>query len=72
MNRYINLERIEFVITDNCSGKCKHCSNGERLDKSGNINADSAVHAVEQLTKRFEIESVMTFGGEPLLFADTV
>ena len=72
MNKYINLERIEFVVTDSCSGKCKHCSNGERLDKSGSVNADSAVHAIEQLTKRFKIESVMTFGGEPLLFADTV
>ena len=72
MNRYINLERIEFVVTDNCSGKCKHCSNGERLNNSGSVNADSAVYVVEQLAKRFEIKSVMTFGGEPLLFADTV
>jgi len=72
MNRYINLERIEFVITDSCSGKCKHCSVSERLSKSGSVNADSAVNAVEQLAKKFTIESVMTFGGEPLLFATTV
>jgi len=72
MNQYINLNRIEFVITNTCSGKCRHCSNGERLSKSGSINAESAVYVVEQLTKRYAIESVMTFGGEPLLFFDTV
>ena len=71
MNRYINLNRIEFVITDACSGRCKHCSNGERTG-SGSVDADTAVNAVKQLAKRYKIESVMTFGGEPLLFADTV
>jgi len=72
MSRYIDLKRIEFVVTDACSGRCKHCSNGERLDKSGNVDADAAVSVIKRLTERFEIKSVMTFGGEPLLFADTV
>ena len=72
MNRYINLNRLEFVITDTCSGRCKHCSNGERLDKSGNVDVEAAVDAIKKLTKRFTINSVMTFGGEPLLFSDTV
>ena len=71
MNRYINLNRIEFVITDACSGRCKHCSNGERTGNDG-VDADAAVNAVKRLAERFTIESVMTFGGEPLLFADTV
>ena len=72
MNRYIDLNRIEFVITDACSGRCKHCSNGEHLDKNGSVNADAAVAAIKRLSERFSIESVMTFGGEPLLFSDTV
>ncbi|MDR2547527.1 MAG: radical SAM protein [Lachnospiraceae bacterium] len=71
MNRYIKLNRIEFVITDACSGKCKHCSNGERSGNDG-VDADAAVNAVKRLAERFAIESLMTFGGEPLLFADTV
>jgi len=68
----MNLNRIEFVITDACSGRCKHCSNAERLDKNGSVDADAAVIAVKKLAKRFAIDSIMTFGGEPLLFADTV
>ena len=69
---YINLKRIEFVITDVCSGRCKHCSNGERTSAGGSVDAGSAVTAVKRLANRFKIESVMTFGGEPLLYADTV
>jgi len=72
MNRYIDLNRIEFVITDACSGRCKHCSNGERSISGESVNADAAVTAIKQLADRFEIKSVMTFGGEPLLFAETV
>jgi MoaA/NifB/PqqE/SkfB family radical SAM enzyme len=72
MNRYMNLNRIEFVITDACSGRCKHCSKGERSNAGGSVNADTAVTAVRRLAGRFEITSVMTFGGEPLLYADTV
>jgi hypothetical protein len=37
MNRYIDLNRIEFVITDACSGRCKHCSNGEHPRGGGSI-----------------------------------
>jgi len=72
MNLYINLNRIEFVITDACSGRCKHCSNGERSSYGESVNADAAVTAIKQLSDRFAIKSIMTFGGEPLLFSETV
>jgi len=71
MNRYIKLNRIEFVITDACSGQCKHCSNGERSGNDG-VDADASVNVVKRLVERYAVDSVMTFGGEPLLFADTV
>jgi MoaA/NifB/PqqE/SkfB family radical SAM enzyme len=69
---YINLNRIEFVITDACSGKCKHCSAGEHTSAGGGVDADDAINAIKRLAERFKIDSVMTFGGEPLLYADTV
>ena len=71
MSKYINLNRIEFGITGSCSGKCKHCSNTAVFDTNC-VNVDSAVTAIIQLTKRYEIESLMTFGGEPLLYSDVV
>ena len=72
MNNYLkNLNRIEFVVTMACTGKCKHCSQGdhnstEQLDKS--LCAD----AVRKIPSEYNIQSVMTFGGEPLLCPDTV
>ena len=55
MNPYINLNRIEFGITNACSGKCKHCSIGE---SSGNdsVDAEAAVNVVKQLAGRYKIE----------------
>ncbi|MCL2637442.1 MAG: radical SAM protein [Oscillospiraceae bacterium] len=73
MSKYINLNRIEFVITGTCNGRCKHCSvDNERVANDGGINKDAAVNAVKKLAKKYSIDSVMTFGGEPLLYADTV
>lgn len=72
MNKYLrNLKRIEFVVTMACTGKCKHCSQGERrstdkLDKV--LSAD----AVRKIASEYNIDSVMTFGGEPLLCPDAV
>lgn len=69
---YIDLKRIEFIITNACSGRCKHCSAGEHMSDDGSVDADAAVTAIKRLAERFKIESVMTFGGEPLLYAETV
>lgn len=72
MNKHLkNLNRIEFVVTMACSGKCKHCSQGghkssEMLDKT------LAADAVRRIAGEYGINSVMTFGGEPLLCPETV
>lgn len=72
MNKYLkNLNRIEFVVTMACTGKCKHCSQGEHKS-SENIDKDLAANAVRNIAKKYNIESVMTFGGEPLLCPETV
>lgn len=32
LNKYLkNLNRIKFVITNSCTGKCKHCSQGSHI-----------------------------------------
>lgn len=32
INKYLkNLNRIKFVITNSCTGKCKHCSQGSHI-----------------------------------------
>lgn len=72
MNDYLNLDRIEFVITLCCTGKCKHCSEGEHTSGSPHIDTDIAVKAVRDVCSRYDIRSLMTFGGEPLLYPETV
>lgn len=72
MNPYLkNLNRIEFVVTMSCSGKCKHCSQGESRS-SDNIDKALAADAVRRISETYSIDSVMTFGGEPLLYPETV
>lgn len=80
MNKYMNIKRIEFSITNSCTSHCKHCSRGDvlnsdanRIDKTDSlcIHKDNAISVVKELSKTYQIESIMTFGGEPLLFADT-
>ncbi|MGN0329416.1 MAG: radical SAM protein [Lachnospira sp.] len=73
MNKYVkNLNRIEFVVTMACTGKCKHCSEGEHTNCTGHIDADIAVKAIRDVCKNYKIESLMTFGGEPLLYPEVV
>ena len=72
MNPYLkNLSRIEFVITMACTGKCKHCSQGEH-NSHDNIDKSLGAEAVLKIAEKYNIDSVMTFGGEPLLYPETI
>lgn len=73
MNDYVkNLNRIEFVITMACTGNCKHCSEGDHINCAGYIDEEAAVKAIRQVCEKYKIESLMTFGGEPLLYPEIV
>ena len=73
MNPYVkNLNRVEFLITFACTGRCKHCSEGEHSGSGPYIAAEAAARVVHDAASRYGITSVMTFGGEPLLYPETV
>ncbi|MBQ8638884.1 MAG: radical SAM protein [Lachnospiraceae bacterium] len=73
MNSYVkNLNRIEFVITFACTGRCKHCSEGEHKEQGEHIDAEAAAKVVRDAADQYKIQSVMTFGGEPLLHPEAV
>ena len=73
MNTYIqNLNRIEFLITLACTGRCKHCSEGDHTTSGKCIDSNAAVQVIYKLCNEYNIESLMTFGGEPLLHPDEV
>ena len=73
MNQYLkNLNKIEFVITNACTGRCKHCSEGEHVSCGEHIDPQTAADAVRKVAEKYDIKTVMTFGGEPLLYTDAV
>ena len=73
MNRYLtNLNKIEFVITDACTGRCRHCSQGEHSTCGGCIDPAVAAETVRKIAAEYDIRTVMTFGGEPLLYPEAV
>ena len=70
-NKYlINLNKIEFVVTYACTGKCKHCSEGDHKPTGESISPIAAADAVRKVAAEYCIGTVMAFGGEPLLFPD--
>ena len=72
-NPYLkNLNKIEFVVTNACTGRCKHCSEGDHTACTERIDPEVAVDAVRKIVKEYAIKTVMTFGGEPLLHPKAV
>lgn len=72
-NPYLqNLSKIEFAVTSACTGRCKHCSEGEHASRSERIDSELAANAVRRIASVYDIKTVMTFGGEPLLHTDAV
>lgn len=73
MNRNLmNLNRIEFIITYDCTGRCRHCSEGDHPFTGIHLDAQTAEKAVYDISQNYSINSVMTFGGEPLMYPETV
>ena len=72
-NEYFrNLEKIEFVVTYACTGRCKHCSEGDHQSSGERVDPLLAANAVRAICKQYYIKTVMAFGGEPLLYPDAV
>ena len=67
-----NLSKIEFVVTYACTGRCKHCSEGDHTSCGERIDPGIAADAVRKIAAEYDIQTVMTFGGEPLLYTDAV
>lgn len=67
-----DLNRIEFVVTTACTGRCKHCSEEGDRGFGEHIDGDKGTRLLEDVCGRYKIDSLMTFGGEPLLYPNTV
>lgn len=74
MNKFININRVEFMITNKCTSNCKHCSVAPKLNQNSDykIEGKQILDALKVISEKFNVESIMTFGGEPLLRAELV
>ncbi len=72
LNKYIKeIDRLEFTVTNGCTGRCKHCSQGN-LSGNKKIDKEKAVNALKDAASFYNVKSIMTFGGEALLYPDIV
>ena len=73
MNEYLrNLNKIEFAVTYACTGRCKHCSEGDHSLCGERIDPQIAADAVRRIASEYNIRTIMAFGGEPLLHTEAV
>jgi len=74
MTPYLTVNRIEFVVTYRCNSACIHCQVEEeqRRSRPSAVDPVLAVRLVREVCQVWAPRSLMTFGGEPLLYASTV
>lgn len=65
-----NLQKIEFVLTNSCTGNCKHCSQGEHTEKTIHLDGEIGAKCVKSIAENYDIKTVLVFGGEPLMFVN--
>lgn len=73
MNEYLTAKRIEFAVTYLCNARCRHCYS---IHSEGafpaHIDKSLALEIVRKVGRKYKPESIMTFGGEPMLFPEIV
>jgi tRNA(Arg) A34 adenosine deaminase TadA len=68
----MDINRIEFTVTNACTGRCKHCSVGYFWDEvKASIDKNMAVSVVAELSKEYNIQSVMT-SSDPTAHAEMI
>jgi len=74
LSKFLTVDRIEFVVTYRCNSRCKHCQieSNQRSFHPKAIDKELAAQIVRDVAAAYSPRSIMTFGGEPLLFPDVV
>jgi len=67
-----HVKKAEFVVTYACTGRCRHCSEGDHPEKGDSIDPTAAADAITAIASMYPLKTVMAFGGEPLLYPHAV
>ena len=58
MNQYLkNLQKIEFVVTYACTGRCRHCSEGDHTNCGERIDPVIAADAVRKIAAKYDVKT---------------
>ncbi|HRX13586.1 MAG TPA: lysine 2,3-aminomutase [Eubacteriales bacterium] len=64
-------DRVLFLLTDQCSMYCRHCTRRRFAGQTDSAVADSQVDAcIEYISKHPEVRDVLLSGGDPLMLSD--
>ena len=74
MSDYMNIKRVEFLVTKRCNANCKHCSVPINSDpqENGYSDIDVIKRCYTFILNNYSITSTMIYGGEPLLSIDHI
>jgi MoaA/NifB/PqqE/SkfB family radical SAM enzyme len=75
LGKYVVVDRIEFTVTYLCNSSCSHCQLGEEEKGKmfpSHVDEEKAVEIVRKVGQAYAPKSIMTFGGEPLLYPEIV
>jgi len=74
LGKYGVVDRIEFSVTYLCNSSCSHCQHGgeEKEMFPSHVDEEKAVESVRKVGRAYAPKSIMTFGGEPLLYPEIV
>ena len=67
---YLDVTKLEFVLTDACNGRCRHCSEGTHEGRGTVLDGALSAKTVRRAAELLCLETVLVFGGEPLLFPE--
>jgi len=75
MGKYLVVDRIEFVVTYLCNSRCSHCQLTEEEKRNAfpsHVDMEKAADIIRKISRVHVPKSIMTFGGEPLLYPKIV
>jgi len=66
----MNVNRLEFVLTEKCNSRCIHCQGAHSPEREGVIEIDDGLNYLEETTAVTKLDSFMIFGGESMLYPE--
>jgi organic radical activating enzyme len=67
MGQFLQIERLEIIVTYRCNSNCSHCLIQPALHKGETLDPVWGANLVRLIGNEYHPFSVMTFGGEPIL-----